>query len=167
MMKKCKACGQLNVRERNGIAISKWCTSCKKQKELEKKEKHSHTQVHQKKVKKATTNQCEKLWREAVKKVYGDKCAVGFDCKGNINCHHVIGRRNKSTRWYVPNGVPLCSKHHVFDIFSAHQNPIWFDSIMVKLRGEKWKEDLHWKSLEFWDKDIDAVKEYLLLITSK
>ena len=38
----------MNVRERQGIAVSKWCSSCKTQKILEKKEKHKTTKGYQK-----------------------------------------------------------------------------------------------------------------------
>jgi hypothetical protein len=42
-MKKCKLCGELKVREQGGIAVSKWCTPCKKTKDQEKKlKKHSY-----------------------------------------------------------------------------------------------------------------------------
>lgn len=46
-MAKCKIC-KSNVRERNGLPVSKWCPSCKKTKELEKKEKHKQTKTYQK-----------------------------------------------------------------------------------------------------------------------
>lgn len=38
-MKQCRACKEFNVRERNGIAVSKWCTACRKAIDAEKKEK--------------------------------------------------------------------------------------------------------------------------------
>lgn len=45
-MKKCKLCKKINIREKNSIAISKWCTSCKKIKEAEKKAKHRLTKAY-------------------------------------------------------------------------------------------------------------------------
>lgn len=38
-MKQCRTCKQINVREVNGIAVSKWCTACRKTVEADKKEK--------------------------------------------------------------------------------------------------------------------------------
>jgi hypothetical protein len=40
-MKRCKLCKELKVREVNGIAISKFCSACKKVKELELREKNN------------------------------------------------------------------------------------------------------------------------------
>lgn len=39
-MKRCKLCKELKVREINGLAVSKFCSSCKKVKELELREKN-------------------------------------------------------------------------------------------------------------------------------
>ena len=47
-LKKCKSCHQFNVRERNGIAVSKYCKPCREQKIKEKKEKHQTTKTYQK-----------------------------------------------------------------------------------------------------------------------
>lgn len=40
-MKRCKLCKELKVREVNGIAVSKFCSACKKVKELELREKNN------------------------------------------------------------------------------------------------------------------------------
>jgi hypothetical protein len=48
-LKKCKSCKKENIRERNGLPISKLCTACKKLKCIEKKEKHTLTKVYAKK----------------------------------------------------------------------------------------------------------------------
>lgn len=155
--KKCPACKQRKLYYRNGLPISKYCGFCKKQKALEKKEKHKLTKDFLKQQKKKKKNLCDRLWIEAVKKAYGLQCLYP-NCKSlKINIHHIIGRRNKNTRWYVPNGIPLCSKHHVFDQDSAHQNPLLFDEILLEQRGENWKSNLLTKSAQAWDKDYDRI----------
>lgn len=49
-MKRCRACKKLTVREFNGIACSKYCASCRKEKEAEKKIKKQSTKKFQEKV---------------------------------------------------------------------------------------------------------------------
>lgn len=116
-----------------------------------------------KKENKSTQLACDKLWREVVKKTYGEKCTLSnIHCKGHINIHHIISRRRKSTRWYIPNGVSLCSGHHTFFEFSAHQHPLWFRQEMIATRGEAWEKDLIEKGNQAWDKDIYKIKHYLL-----
>ena len=62
-----------------------------------------------------------------------------------------MGRRNFSTRWYIPNGVVLCSKHHTFDSeFSAHQNPVAFAQWVIKYRGQTWWDDIMKQKNEIW-----------------
>jgi hypothetical protein len=50
-----------------------------------------------------------KLWRQAVLKRWGNKCA--FCGKADVSvleCHHIIKRRNATLRHDVLNGIPLC-----------------------------------------------------------
>jgi 5-methylcytosine-specific restriction endonuclease McrA len=50
--------------------------------------------------------------------------------RGN-NVHHIVGRRNRSLRWFPANGLVLCSGCHTFRTDSFHQNPLttmkWFE----------------------------------------
>jgi hypothetical protein len=51
-----------------------------------------------------------KLWRQAVLKTYNYRC---YFCGVHIEtteleCHHIIKRKNMVTRWDVINGVPVC-----------------------------------------------------------
>jgi len=59
-MKKCRTCKQLNVRERNGIAVNKYCVKCRFKKKAEKELKHMQTQVY-------INKECKKLHRKAWK----------------------------------------------------------------------------------------------------
>lgn len=52
-----------------------------------------------------------KLWRQAVLKLWGNRCAFcGNPIIEDIECHHIVRRRHKVLRWDYRNGIPLCSK---------------------------------------------------------
>lgn len=52
------------------------------------------------------------LWRRAVLAEWNYQC--GFCGAKNIDleCHHIVKRRRKLTRWDWRNGIPLCTDHH-------------------------------------------------------
>jgi hypothetical protein len=67
----------------------------------------------------------DKQWREAIHK-RDEFCQVCHSGPPYLNAHHVIGRRNRSVRWVLDNGILLCSGCHTFKTQSAHQDPLWF-----------------------------------------
>lgn len=79
-MKKCKMCGELKVRERNGIAISKWCKECREIKEAERKKKKKLTKTYQKKLYKTLHKKAWKLISDFVRQQEADE--FGFN-----NCY--------------------------------------------------------------------------------
>lgn len=98
----------------------------------------------------ALTRKFDKLWREAAIEKNGAHCEYCGSAYG-LNVHHIIGRRNYSTRWYLPNAIVLCSKHHTFDTdFSAHQNPLEFHEWLLKKRGRAWLKDLMERKNQVW-----------------
>jgi len=103
----------------------------------------------------------DKAWAKIVKQRarYGcEKCGEAY----YLNAHHVIGKRNRSTRWNISNGCALCPKHHTFDShFSAHQTPTIFSEWIIGERGEEWHEELTQEAntIKKWKK---ADKEELL-----
>lgn len=112
----------------------------------------------------------DKAWREVVKRRACGLCE--YCCGPGSNAHHIVGRRNKSTRWEIANGVYLCAKHHIFDsIFSAHQTPTLFSEWIIGQRGEEWHEGLtvmantHKK----WTKEEkeELLNEFRLCLTAK
>lgn len=163
-MRKCKLCEEesckgstlcfdhlikhraLKQKEYNKKAIAKQREQIRKEK---RKEKKANSPIRLK-------NKADKLWREKVIEWYGNKCLVcGSD---KINIHHLVSRANRATRWYIPNGVPLCALHHTFGSQSAHQHPFWFRQFMFDLRGAKWEKDLIKKSNEVWDRKYEVVE---------
>jgi len=83
----------------------------------------------------------DKQWSELIKIRAGYKCEVcgkpAGQCK--LNSHHIIGRRNKTTRWDLRNGCCLCVKHHMFGIQSAHEDSPWFDKWLQEHRKEDYE----------------------------
>ena len=60
--------------------------------------------------------------------------------KTPIQSHHIISRRYHSTRFNPNNGIGLCFNHHRN---LAHQNPVEFHNVLVKLFGQKYLDDLN------------------------
>jgi hypothetical protein len=57
-------------------------------------------------------DRCEKLYP---KLSYGRCCLAclgAYKITPSEHIHHVIGRANPITRYYLPNLIPLCAKHH-------------------------------------------------------
>lgn len=53
------------------------------------------------------------LWRKAVLKMWGNKCAYcGHDDVSQIECHHRVHRNNYILRWDAKNGIPACKVTH-------------------------------------------------------
>jgi len=102
------------------------------------------------------------LWSAHVKAEAGYKCEL---CGKNANeCqlhgHHFIGRRNRATRWFLPNGIALCASHHTLSIWSAHENPEWFRSQMLDIRGMKWLKELITQSNKIFKGTMKEVLEH-------
>ena len=71
-------------------------------------------------------NKADKTWSTLMHLLY-KKCAINKNCKGRLEAHHLISRKNKTTRYCLNNGIVLCSLHHKFSItLSAHSAPIPF-----------------------------------------
>lgn len=105
-------------------------------------------------------NKLDKMWNKTVRDDFKNKCVICGKDK-YINIHHFVGRRSLSTRWYIPNGIPLCPSHHTFDYKSAHQSPEHFRETILELWGEKWLTDLMKQSNKVCKSDFETVKKYL------
>lgn len=108
----------------------------KKQKELNKKEKHKLTKSYAKQQARKEIKLKDKEWQLAVKERDEFKCAI---CGRTdiLHVHHLIPREDKLFRWLIENGVTLCPLHHKYSLeISAHRNAfafyIWFINNRVK-----------------------------------
>jgi hypothetical protein len=44
-----------------------------------------------------------------------------------LHVHHILPKeRYPEFKLLIINGITLCPKHHKYDKFSAHRNPLWF-----------------------------------------
>lgn len=90
-------------------------------------------------------DELDKLWAEKVKDLADFKCEY-CGKETYLNSHHIFSRSNKSVRWYLPNGICLCSGHHVLTNFSAHKAPMEFSEWIKEYRGDKWFQELRKKA---------------------
>ncbi len=100
------------------------------------------------------------LWSEKVKELADFKCEI-CGKKNNLNSHHYIGRRSRITRWWLPNGICLCSGHHKLDLQSAHEHPDWFKKEMIIIRGNIWNKELNNRWNRYCKAEYKTIKEYL------
>lgn len=87
-------------------------------------------------------------------------CGQGWE-RVQLNSHHVVGRRFRSTRWVLSNLVCLCVSHHTFGLWSAHENPGWFIKRIRDIRGEEWWKELQELSTKINKMDFETNK-YLM-----
>lgn len=88
-------------------------------------------------------------------------CEICKTTTKQLHAHHITGRRNFSTRWLVDNGILLCASCHQFGSKSAHNDPLWFREQLIKLKGEKFIDELIRKSNQIYNKDYEATYNYL------
>jgi len=70
------------------------------------------------------------LWRQCITKLFKGRCAK-CGCEGT-DCHHLIKRRNKHTRWDVMNGLLLCTSCH----WLAENEPTMFSVWLILYRPD-------------------------------
>ena len=100
-------------------------------------------------------NQLDDLWRRAVLKRWGNKCAVCHKSEG-VQSAHIFSRKNKSVRWDILNGISLCSRHH---LFWAHKEPIEFAKFVEEKIGKEELEKLSYKAHQTVHYSIDDLLE--------
>jgi hypothetical protein len=90
---------------------------------LKPKDKKKKKKVNYKK-------KCDLLWGQIIHK--SNACAIGGDCAGRLEAHHLISRSRTPTRHKIENGILLCSKHHKFSTeCSPHAGPLGFAEWMI------------------------------------
>ena len=114
-------------------------------------------------MKKNEITKLDTLWAKIVKEEADYRCEISGLQKGQcqLNSHHFIGRRYRSLRWWLPNGVCLSASSHTLSCWSAHENPEWFRKEMLDLRGQKWLNELKVRANKIYKGDYQTVKDYL------
>ena len=111
-----------------------------------------------------TTRGFDNQWRKQALERANYKCEY-CGATEHLQVHHVIGRRCYSTRFYLPNAVVLCAKHHTFSTdFSAHQNIVEFSRWILERRGQEWWDDLNEHKNNLWHNwklHLDEIREHL------
>lgn len=94
----------------------------------------------------------DEAWSLAVKVKAGYRCEV-CGKRSTLNSHHIVGRRNRMTRWDIKNGVCTCVKHHKFGIESFHEDPLW---------AKEWLEDKRWEDYAYLYQVKNQIKKWTL-----
>ena len=77
--------------------------------------------------------QSDKLFREYLLKLRGEKCEYCGKTQGRVEVSHFFGRRAESLRHSVSNCDLLCNYHHRY----FHENPQEYSEFKKKKIGEK------------------------------
>lgn len=119
-----------------------------------------------KRKKKAPSKQyLDRLWRNIIKQKANFTCEMCGRKDKRLNSHHIVGRKNLSIRWWIPNGICLCVSCHMFDKSSAHENSIYFLEWLKNTKGEKFIKELKNKSRIVYGfvEHYEEVLDYLLI----
>lgn len=118
--------------------------------------------------KKPADSTLNQWWRRAVLQSYHNRCGIcGLPWQaGALECHHIIKRRQKLTRWNWKNGIPLCVECHALahtkkgELFISRRHPYYED--LVTMEQVKYKDYLLTTGLtenEFRGKLLKDLKE--------
>lgn len=115
-------------------------------------------------MKKGQIKKLDSLWSKAVKERAKYRCEycglAGYEIGGNVwlNSCHIIGRRYRSTRWELLNGMCLCKVHH--DAYDQHMPQ--HDDICKEVIGKKRKDKLsRMKEVVAKNQDFEEIKATL------
>lgn len=112
--------------------------------------------------KKTLRNKADKLLQTLIKTMYPE-CLV---CGQPINCgHHFVTKASSlALRYYVPNIIPICKKHHCL----VHAQPSLVEPHICFALGQEWFDDLMEakkikvkESVEFYQDHIDRLTNFI------
>ena len=110
-----------------------------------------------KKEKKLKEKDVDALWSLKVKQRDKYKC-VYCSKTSYLNSHHIFSRSNRSVRFYLPNGITLCSGHHTLNsAFSAHKAPADFIEWLKVYLGEEKYNDLRRRAHEVEKRSLEEL----------
>ena len=66
-------------------------------------------------------------YRKAIHKRWHGECVffTQSECEGGLEVHHMVHRRQLSTRWLLENGFLVCTKHHETADLPASNAYLW------------------------------------------
>ena len=109
-----------------------------------------------KEIKKSKTiNSLDALWRKAVMKKHRNRSV--YSSMPATEVHHIVTRSKKNTRWDIDNGCPLTFTEH----YNLHSTVVFRNLVYEKIGKEK-IEKLKIKSVQYFDKDYERIKNELL-----
>ena len=94
------------------------------------------------------------LWAKKIKERDGFTCQRCKSQSKRLNACHFYGRRNKTLRWDLDDGVTLCVGCH----FWAHSNPAEFTEWFKEWTGEETFERLQTKKNNKTKTDLANLK---------
>jgi hypothetical protein len=112
-------------------------------------------------MKKSHDNKLLKIWSLKVRENADCRCELCGKQSGTLQAHHYYGRKNRSTRYWIPNGICLCYTCHKGGIQSAHESPEWFRSEILKIKGVLWLKELTKRWQQISKPEYETVKNYL------
>lgn len=116
-----------------------------------------------------TDSTLNKLWRQALLIIYYNRCGIcGKEVE--LQCHHIIKRRNKILKYNLLNGIPLCRECHAFahtgagrrkvDELQTPENLAYLDKY-ERMTYKQYKFDNRLSDKEFMQKHYDILKEVI------
>jgi len=112
--------------------------------------------------KKTLRNTADKLLQKLIKTMY-PSCLV---CGQPINCgHHFVTKASSlALRYYLPNIIPICQKHHCL----VHAQPSLVEPTICFVLGEDWydglmdaKKEKVKENMEFYQEHIDKLTKLI------
>jgi hypothetical protein len=101
------------------------------------------------------------IWSLKVRENADFRCELCGKKSGTLNAHHFYGRKSRSTRYWLPNGICLCYTCHKGGTKSAHESPEYFRSEMIKIKGVLWLKELTNRWQQISKPEYEKVKSYL------
>ena len=115
--------------------------------------------------KKYLRRKADKLFIEAVLRLKGDRCELCGQQASTVH-HYIPKSRSEATRYYIPNGVPICKGCHK----KIHAWDPHLSGKIVALRGLGWRDELEIRSrdivsgrvtIKYLKENIEKLEEIL------
>ena len=118
--------------------------------------------------KKPSDSTLNAAWRRAVLESYHGRCGIcGLSwIQGALECHHIIKRRRKLTRWNWKNGIPLCQQCHqlahtkVGERIISQRHP-WYDELVIleQIDFKQYLSKMEWTENQWRRRVLEELKE--------